>query len=125
MDFHLKKGGGSGEGRLPVHGSVAMEERRHAKEKRDRIQRLSLQTDDTSGTLFPCCATQSPHEEVVIIKYLCGTLLYCIGRMGFVLYRSDDLIPPNSTCRITYRKPKAPDPIYYRKKRFQCDYPGL
>lgn len=75
-------------------------------ERKERQDTEAIFIDSTSvAQLFPCCATQSPHREVVITKYLSGycALLCCNSRMGFALYRSDDLIPPNSTCRIIRR----------------------
>lgn len=86
-------------------------------ERKERQDTKAIFIDSTSvALLFPCCAAQSPREEVVIIKNTCGycTLLYCNGRMGFVLYRPDDLIPPNRACRII---------LSY--VRCQSRYPGL
>lgn len=56
--------------------------------ERDRIQRLSLQTLPLLLRSSPRCAAQSPRKESD------RTLLD--GRMGFVLHRSNDLMPPNS-----------------------------
>lgn len=108
MDFHLKRGvGGELRWKMPVHGSIGDGGKKlKACEREERQDTEAIFIDSTSvALLFPSCATQSPHEEAVITKSSSGycTLLCCNGRMGFVLYRSDDLIPPNSTCRMILR----------------------
>lgn len=83
------------------------------------------------GCYIPaCCATQSPHKEIVITEYLCGycTLFYCKSRVGFVLYRSDDLILPKAHAELYLDDPwpqRHKNILPEKYVRFQYAYPGL
>lgn len=84
---------------MPVRGSMGMEERgrEHAKEKRDRIQRLSLQgstTSDLRSSGFPrLCNTRSTQESSTPETYvLCRTSVGGRVLRGSKLHMHDELV---------------------------------
>lgn len=82
--FPSEEGGGRWKmwSRTPVYGSLRMKERSGwqvtERETGYRGYRLTL------PLVFPCCATQNPHEEALVLNRVCILYIVVVKRQGGV-----------------------------------------